>query len=150
MKADWIRIIHVAKNKTGIDDEGYRGILSGIGVSSSKELSSLEQFDYVMAAFKNLGFTYSPRLSKSPGRKRAATVPDVEGFITQKQEYYIKGLWQLCSRIKDDKSLKAMIKRIGRVDDIRMLRREKASAVILAMRDICWKAGLDPDSWRGN
>jgi hypothetical protein len=66
-------------------------------------------------------------------------------MISQRQEYYIKGLWALASRAKDEKSLRKIIKRIAKVDDIRFLPRKAASAVILALRDICWKAGINPD-----
>jgi hypothetical protein len=39
-----------------------------------------------------------------------------------------------------------MIRRIGKTDDISFLPRASASAVILALRDICWKAGFNPDA----
>jgi hypothetical protein len=144
-KEDWIRIIHVAKKKTGIDEAAYRGILSGVGCESSKEIRDVEQFKEVMLAFSRLGFRYDPRASAASGNKRKTTVGGAPGYITKRQEYYIRGLWQLASRVKDEISLKAIIKRIGKVDDISFLPRSSASSVILALRDICWKAGLNPD-----
>ena len=51
----------------------------------------------------------------------------------------------MASRKKDEKSLRAMIKRIGHVDDIRFLKKTDATNVILALRDITKKAGFDPD-----
>jgi hypothetical protein len=144
-KADWIRIIHVAKTRTGIDEAAYRGILSGVGCESSKEIRDVEQFKEIMLAFSRLGFRYDPHASAAPGNKRKATVGGAPGFITERQEYYIRGLWQLASRVKDEKSLKAMIMRIGKVDDISFLPISSASSVILALRDICRKAGLNPD-----
>jgi hypothetical protein len=42
-----------------------------------------------------------------------------------------------------------MVKRIGKVDDIAFLPRHAAQAVILALRDICWKAGFNPDAKEG-
>jgi hypothetical protein len=42
-----------------------------------------------------------------------------------------------------------LIKRVGEADDIAFLPRRSASAVILALRDICWKAGFNPDSKDG-
>ena len=132
-------IIHVAKKQLGLDDAAYRAVLSGAGVTSSKEIRTEVQFNTVMSAFKQLGFK-----STWIGR-RINTVAGTPGMISRRQEYYIKGLWTLASRAKDEKSLRRIIKRIGKVDDISFLSRRSASAVILALRDICWKAGFNPD-----
>ena len=93
-----------------------------------------------MQAFKALGFSYKHRkpVSSSPAEQH----PD---HISARQEYYIRGLWKLASRNKDEKSLRAMVKRIGGVDDISFLPRKKAAAVIQALRDIAGKAGFNPD-----
>ena len=134
-------IIHVAKKQLGLDDDAYRAILSGAGLSSSKDIKTDAQFNTVMSAFQQLGFR-----STSWAGKRMDTVSGAPGMITKRQEYYIKGLWALASRYKDEKSLRRIIKRIGKVDDISFLPRRSASAVILALRDICWKAGFNPDT----
>jgi hypothetical protein len=134
-------IIHVAKKQLGLDDTAYRAILSGAGVSSSKDIKTDMQFNTIMSAFKQLGF-----ISTSWAGKRINTVSGNPGMISKRQEYYIKGLWALASRFKDEKSLKKIIKRIGKVDDISFLSRRSASALILALRDICWKAGFNPDN----
>jgi hypothetical protein len=139
-----LAIIHIAKKQVGIDDEAYRAILSGAGVDSASDIKTDTQFNSVMTAFKNLGFKYQNRQNgvkykdTAPGRN-----PD---YISKRQEYYIRGLWELASRAKDEKSLRAIIKRIGKVDDISFLSKKSASAVILALRDICWKAHLNPDT----
>jgi hypothetical protein len=135
-----LAIIHVAKKQLGLDDTAYRAILSGIGVTSSKDIKTNAQFNTVMSAFEQLGF----RSTSWIGTRQ--TVSGVPGRITKPQEYYIKGLWALASRVKDEKSLRRMIKRIGKVDDISFLSRWSASAIILALRDICWKAGFNPDN----
>jgi hypothetical protein len=62
-------------------------------------------------------------------------------WITARQEYYIRGLWDLASRKKDVASQRAMTRRVGGADDIRFLRKKDAGKVILALRDICRKAG---------
>jgi hypothetical protein len=141
-----IAIIHVAKKQLGLDEEAYRAILSGAGVDSAKDIAADAQFNTVMAAFANLGF--KPRGAEVKGRSVAAgTNP---AFVSKKQEYYIRGLWALASRAKDEKSLRRMVRRIGKTDDIKFLSRKVASAVILALRDICWKAGYNPDSKEDN
>ena len=134
-----LAIIHLAKKQCGIDDEAYRAILYGAGLESAKDIETDGQFNTVMKAFENLGF------KTTSGKLKRRTVPRAPGMITVPQEYYIKGLWELASRAKDEKSLRRIVKRIGKVDDIRFLSRSAASAVILALRDICWKAGYNPD-----
>jgi phage gp16-like protein len=143
-RSDKLALIHLAKKECGLDDEAYRAVLAGSAqVSSSAEIDTDEQFDAVMTAFTNLGFTRKPAKQKRmPVRDQE--IPGVNR-ATKRQLYYIKGLWELASRSKDEKSLKALVKRIGKVDDLRFLPRPTASKVILALRDICWKAGFNPD-----
>ena len=140
IKKRWIRLIHTAKNALGLDEEAYRAILEGAGLSSSKEIQNAEQFTNVMDAFRALGFT------PKPTQKKLSIHEENQGFLcSRKQLYYILGLWELASRRKDEQSLRAMIKRVAGVDDIRFLTKQKASAVILALREIAQKAGFDPD-----
>ena len=141
----WLAIIHLAKKQLGLDDEAYRAILSGAGVLSAKDIETDLQFNTVMGAFMRLGFLPSGHRVN----KHKNTVSNSPGMISKKQEYYIKGLWSLSSRVKDEKSLRRMVKRIGKVDDISFLSRRAASALILALRDICWKAGFNPDAKEG-
>ena len=138
-----LAIIHLAKKQLGLDEEAYRAILSGAGVASAKDIATDLQFNTVMGAFLRLGF-----LPSGHGRinKYKNTVRGNPGMITRRQEYYIKGLWSLASRVKDEKSLQRMVKRIGKVDAVPFLTRKNASALILALRDICWKAGFNPDT----
>ncbi|MDR1507862.1 MAG: regulatory protein GemA [Treponema sp.] len=136
-----LAIIHVAKKQLGLDEETYRAILSGAGAGSAAEIVTSAQFNSVMAAFAALGFK-----SRGAGVKYRNTAPGTNpAFISKRQEYYIRGLWALASRARDEKSLRHMIKRIGKTDDISFLPRNAARAVILALRDICWKAGFNPD-----
>jgi|GEM_PF-510725 len=142
-----LALIHIAKKQLCLDEEAYRAILSGAGVSSAKEITTDEQFDLVMTAFVRLGFL--PSGKRSPLKKRRTITKKTPGMISPRQEYYIRGLWDLASRAKDEKSLRAIIKRIGKVDDIRFLTSRAASGVIQALRDICWKAGYNPDAKEG-
>lgn len=140
----WIKLIHVAKNKVGIDDDAYHAILGSVGVTSSTQITSEAQFNAVMASFKALGFTYDTSKQRTKPRHRITSTGQ-PGYVTKRQEYYIRGLWDLASRAKDEKSLKGIINRIAKVDDISFLTRSQATAVIQALRDICWKAGINPD-----
>jgi len=141
IKRNKFSIIHVAKKQLGLDDAAYRAILYGVGLESSKDIKTDTQFNTVMAAFQQLGFKSTSRVDN-----RYNTVSGIPGMITKRQEYYIKGLWELASRVKDEASLRKIIKRIGKVDNISFLPKRSASAVILALRDICWKAGFNPDT----
>jgi hypothetical protein len=140
-KISCLAIIHVAKKQLGLDEDAYRAILSGAGVDSAGDITTSAQFNSVMTAFTKLGFK-----SKGAGVKYQNTAAGTNpAFISKRQEYYIRGLWALASRARDEKSLRRMVKRIGKTDDIRFLPRMAAQAVILALRDICRKAGFNPD-----
>jgi hypothetical protein len=139
-----LAIIHLAKKQLGLDDEAYRAILSGAGVTSAKDIETELQFNTVMGAFLHLGFL--PSRHGGLNKYHSAIPGTNPAMISRRQEYYIKGLWALASRAKDEKSLQHMVKRIGKVDDISFLSRRAASALILALRDICWKAGFNPDT----
>lgn len=140
MSKHWVQIIHIAKTKTGLDDEAYRALLWGAaGVDSATQIRTSQQYNAVMAGFANLGFTVKKRTVESQSTRPA-------NMITARQEYYIRGLWELASRAKDERSLRGICKRITGVDDLSFCPKSKASALILALRDIAKKAGYDPDS----
>lgn len=140
MSKHWVKIIHIAKAKTGLDDEAYRALLWGAaGVDSASQIRTSQQYNAVMAGFANLGFTVKKRTVESQSTRPA-------NMITARQEYYIRGLWELASRGKDERSLRGICKRITGVDDLSFCPKSKASALILALRDIAKKAGYDPDS----
>lgn len=140
MSKHWVKIIHIAKVKTGLDDEAYRALLWGAaGVDSASQIRTSQQYNAVMAGFANLGFQVQKRKVGSQSTRPA-------NMITERQEYYIRGLWELASRAKDERSLRGICKRITGVDDLSFCPKSKASALILALRDIAKKAGYDPDS----
>lgn len=133
----WIKTIHTAKSVLGLSDEEYRVILAGAaGVNSVKDIHYWEQYHAVMSAFARLGFTPKPGMVND---KRNPA------WISYRQECYIRGLWELASRQKDEKSLRAMCKRITGVDDIRFCPKYAATKLILALRQIARKEGFDPD-----
>lgn len=141
-QAKWIVMIHVAKRETKMTDDQYRLLLQGAAnVNHANEVETWEQYTAVLNAFKAHGFRFKPAFKRHVTKEERPI-----GMITAKQEYYIKGLWNLASRKKDEKSLRAIIKRIAKVDDISFLEKKYATAVILALRDISEKAGYNPDS----
>lgn len=53
---NYIKLIHMAKNKAKLNDEEYRALLWGAaGVSSSKEIKSAKKYNEVRKAFHQLG-----------------------------------------------------------------------------------------------
>jgi len=131
--------IHIAKKELGISDKDYRALLrEAAGVRSAADLKNDTQYFALMRAFRAAG--YKPH---QPRRERQKYQ---QGYhCTEAQLYYIRGLWMLASRSKTERSLRAMVRRIARVDDLRFLNKVKASKLILALRDIAEKAGFDPD-----
>jgi hypothetical protein len=140
----WKKVIHVAKRECCLDDEAYRALLAGAaGVDSARDIKTWKQYQAVMGAFKNLGFVYNGHPVKRVKNPQSARNPR---WITEKQEYYIRGLWDLASRNKDEDSLRRLIRRLTGADDIGWIKRTDASKVIQALRDIAEKAGYDPDA----
>jgi phage gp16-like protein len=143
----WIQVLHVAKRECGLDDEAYRAVLAGAcGVESAGDIKTWEQYNAALTAFKALGFRVKSKTSRATGLKETDTqIKRNTAWVTARQEYYIRGLWDLASRKKNLASLRKMIYRIGGVSDIRFLKRTDAQKVILALRDITEKAGFNPD-----
>lgn len=143
-RSEKLALVHLAKKQCALDDEAYRALLAGsTNIVSASAIETQEQFDAIMKSFAALGF------KRLPGMRKKMPVRDSEipgsDRASRRQLYYIKGLWELASRAKDEASLHAIVKRIGKVDDLRFLTKPAASAVIIALRDICWKAGFNPD-----
>lgn len=139
---NWTKIIHTAKRQTGLSDEQYRALLSGAaGVESASLIKSWSQYRAVMAAFRKLGFKpLSKDFQKSSEEDRQPQ------WISKRQEYYIRGLWRLASRVKSEDALRSLTRRITGTDDVTWCSKKDASKLIIALRDIAQKAGFNPDS----
>jgi hypothetical protein len=131
-----ITLIHIGRAQTGLSDEDYRALLEGIsGRTSSKDMS-LPQLEEALKALKSLGFRV---------QKKLPVKEEERGRATARQLAYIKGLWELCARVKTEEALAAFVRRIARVSSLRFLTVYTAQAVILALRDMAGRAGYDPD-----
>jgi len=128
--------IHIAKKVLGISDSDYRSLLfKSTDVRSAADLKNDTQYFALMRAFRAAG--YKPSYQARRGHQGS--------HCSEAQRRYIKGLWGLASRSRTERSLRAMTRRICGVDDLRFLTRSKATALILALRDIAEKAGFNPD-----
>lgn len=141
-RKDKLALIHLAKKQLGLDDEVYKDILAVGGVESAADITDEHQFNKIMDAFTNAGFSSRPGIN---GAKYKRTVKGNPDFITPRQEYYIRGLFDLACRSKNESSLMRLIERQAGVSDITFIPRRKASAVICCLKDICVQAGFDPD-----
>ena len=143
----WIQILHVAKRECSLDDASYRALLFGAaGVQSARDIKTWQQYNAVLKAFANVGFKVTAGKAAQSGLKKTAPQTGRNSdWISARQEYYIRGLWDLASRAKDESSLQAMLQRIAGVTQIEWISKAHATKVILALRDIAKKAGFNPD-----
>ncbi|MGI5090867.1 phage protein GemA/Gp16 family protein, partial [Treponema sp. OMZ 805] len=114
---------------------------------SARDIKTWQQYNDVLKAFANLGFKVKAGKSAQTGLKKTAPQTGRSGdWISARQEYYIRGLWDMASRAKDEASLQAMLQRIAGVKYIQWISKDNATKVILALRDIAKKAGYNPDA----
>ena len=92
-----------------------------------------------MTAFRKLGFSIEKKPDVEPQINRNSE------WITEKQEKYIRGLWNVASKQKDEQSLRAFVRRITGTEDVTWLKKKDASKVILALRKLAEDAGVNPD-----
>ena len=130
-----IQLIHIAKSKLQMSDGDYRALLVGIGGKTSSAELTVAELEQVFKAFKSLGFT----VKKLP-------VTDLDrGLASDAQLAYIKGMWELVSREKTERSLNRFVRRITGAVHLRFLNVYSAQKVTLAVRAMMIAAGYDPD-----
>lgn len=135
-----IRLIHVGKNKVGLSEADYRAVLHGSSGKRSCADMTVKELEAVLKAIKSLGFRVKKRLPASAAEAGRATLEQIT---------YIKGLWELCARVKTESALNAFVKRITGVPFLRWLDVYSAQKVILAVREMAAQAGYNPDSVAG-
>lgn len=130
-----IQLIHVAKSKLQMSDGDYRALLNGVGGKASSAELTVAELEQVLRAMKSLGFTV---------KKLPVTELD-RGLASDAQLAYIKGMWELVSREKTERSLNRFVRRITGAVHLRFLNVYLAQKVTLALRTMMIKAGYDPD-----
>jgi hypothetical protein len=131
-----IRLIHIGKGKLGFDDEAYRAFLYGECGKNSSSGMTIRELEKTLKSMRSLGFNQYP----------SRVTPNEKGSATKEQLEYIKGMWRKCARNKNDNALTAFVKRIVGVGALRFLNVPLAQKVILALREMMFKAGFDPDT----
>lgn len=130
-----IQLIHVAKSKLQMSDGDYRALLNGVGGKASSAELTVAGLEQVLRAMKSLGFTV---------KKLPVTELD-RGLASDAQLAYIKGMWELVSREKTERSLNRFVRRITGAVHLRFLNVYSAQKVTLALRAMMIDAGYDPD-----
>ena len=130
-----IKRIHMLKSRLGIDESTYREMLSGYGVSSSKDLNFenaakllkiLEDDAVTLALWKKIPLKYED-------------CADRKNMATPSQIRLIMGLWREDSNLDDKTSqekLWVFLDTHFKVSDVKFLTKERANAVIHAIRKI--------------
>ncbi len=134
-KSKYIQLIHIARSKLGLSDSDYRAVLDGATGKSSCTGMTEKELREALKALKTLGFTVK-KMPVKEGDVGAANLEQIE---------YIKGMWEVCARIKTEKALNTFIKRLTGVEHLRFLDVKSARKVILALRDMMSKSGFNPD-----
>lgn len=138
-----IQLIHVAKLQLGLTDEDYKAIISSIKAdASSCTHLNLYQLDQLYTALKALGFKPQKTASSIPNK---APTKRSNNKASQAQLHYIRGLWALSSRSKDERSLNHMCQRITGIHRIEWLGKQDATKLILALRKLSSNSGYNPD-----
>lgn len=132
MRANTIKLIHVARRSLALDDDTYRSFLSAVvnGKTSCRDMSDA-QLNKVLEAMKERGF-----------KPVSKTKPKVSSGITGK----IRAVWSVMHRqgfvtSNDDSALDAYVKRITRqknggegVAKLSWLRDENATVVLETLK----------------
>lgn len=126
--------IHIAKKDLGISDSAYRDLLSGWGVSSSKELNE-NQAEEVIEALKKIGFVVKKSQKSKVKSQIQIVLPEnrPDEFATQKQMNMLCGMWTSYSREKTEESFRKFVKNIAKVDLVEWLLKADVQKVRLAI-----------------
>ena len=131
-----IKKIHSLINKLGIDDEIYREMLETYGVKSSVDLN-FEQAKTLLEGLENkaceLGLWVKQPLKYSSLNRD-------EKMATPKQLRCIESIWREICYINNDKfsrkSLRKILRRNYKIDDILFLTKSKARMVVSGLRSM--------------
>lgn len=121
-----LSVIHIAKQRLGISDEGYRDILQKIGgVGSSKELDE-HGFEAIMLRFQQLGFK-STWNQKNYGYR--------PGMASPRQVALVRTLWkQFTNGEGGEKSLSKWLSHKFSINSVRFLDANTAHRVVGALK----------------
>ncbi|MBQ7611612.1 MAG: regulatory protein GemA [Spirochaetaceae bacterium] len=134
--------VHKLKHELKLNDEEYRSVLQSVGFKSCSEIQDEHDANKVLNAFKSLAIS-SHQANTAFKQKLTG---GGRGKITERQEYYLRGLWNLCMKNATcESSLEAFCKRISGVSCLAWLSQKDASDCITALKCIARQKGFNPD-----
>lgn len=135
-----IKKIHTLKNILGLEDDLYRDMLASFDVCSSKNLTQAEAqiFIEILQDKANV-------LKKNVYKKYDEFEGRDEDMATPRQLRKLEVIWDFISSAEDKKQhLRSFLKRQFHVDDLRFLKKDRASEIIAVLEKIkvqmCLKA----------
>ncbi|EBW7149639.1 gp16 family protein [Citrobacter braakii] len=125
-----IQLIHIAKNKLGIDTDTYRQMLLSItGITSTSGMNP-GQLNKVLAAMKAKGFKVKPS-RKARTTRPLADHPQARKLRALWLEMYAQGI----VRDSSEEALRRWVKRETKVDGLQWLEPEMASSAIEKLKN---------------
>jgi phage gp16-like protein len=121
-----LALLHVAKKQLAMTDDDWRAMLSrAAGYDSSADLDDIG-FERVMLELRRLGFK-STSAKRSYGHR--------PGFATPAQIATMRTIWkEWHGDDPDERALNAWLTRFHHVSALRFVTREKANAVLVALK----------------
>lgn len=129
-RARIIQLIHIAKNKLGIDTDTYRQMLLSITGKTSTSDMNPGQLNKVLAAMKAKGFKVQPS-SKARTTRTLADYPQAKKLRALWLEMYAQGI----VRDSSEEALRRWVKRETGVDGLQWLEPEMASSAIEKLKN---------------
>ena len=136
-KTKLIQLIHVGKNKLGLDDDLYREVLqSTTGKSSSKDLT-IGQLEAVLDRMKQLGFDIESKEKSG-----------VKNLASDAQSKLIRHLWLALHeagpvRDSSEKALAKFVENKVGVSALQFLSSHHADMIINHLRQWCKRCGIE-------
>lgn len=144
--------IHIGRQALQLSETAYRGLLSGYGVSSSKDLTYRDA-NHLINTMKKLGWVelHKPRELKEGEEKgygkhkfKYLKGRDPE-FATPRQLRMIEAMWRQVSRLKSDPSLESFVKRITGIDRLEWISQKHVSKLKAALEAMDRQNGIRND-----
>lgn len=139
--------IHIAKKELSLTDVEYEGLLSGFGVSSSRDLS-YGQAEELLKVLRERGWSPKGKSEKgkvkSGGRTRHGwgknkyeyLRPRPANMADPKQLRKIEAMWRDVARNPGDASLEQFVERQTGIKKLLWLEKKHAKAVLTALKEM--------------
>ncbi|WP_121775547.1 gp16 family protein [Acinetobacter bereziniae] len=136
-KTKLIQLIHVGKNKLGLDDDLYREVLESTTGKTSSKVMTVAQLEAVLDRMKQLGFDIE-------SKNKAG----VKNLADDAQSKLIRHLWlELYNagevRNNSEKALAKFVENKVHVSALQFLNSDHADMIITHLRQWCKRCGIE-------